>query len=81
MFRAQHPEMLTLIALPCVAGQRSSRSNITAPWFDSIPVVREVTTAMRTIKNAMPIESGRNFVQRTWTSMTGTLAVRPGVSR
>lgn len=37
MYRAAHPELVTLIAQPVVAGQRSSRSDITAKWWDKVP--------------------------------------------
>jgi hypothetical protein len=37
MYRAAHPEVVTLMAQPVVAGQRSSRSDITSKWWDKVP--------------------------------------------
>ena len=52
LFRAQHPEMLTLIATPSMGGQRSSRSDIYPnKWYDRIPVLMRIAGALRTLKN------------------------------
>jgi hypothetical protein len=37
MYRAAHPDVVTLMAQPVVAGQRSSRSDITSKWWDKVP--------------------------------------------
>jgi glycosyl transferase family 25 len=39
-FRTQHAERSFLVALPSVAGQRSSRSDITPSRLDSVPLLR-----------------------------------------
>ena len=49
-FRAQNPDVITLIASPNLGWQRSSRSDITPNWFDRIPGLRELAGAARTSK-------------------------------
>jgi hypothetical protein len=39
MYRAAHPEIVTLLAQPAIAGQRSSKSDITSKWWDRVPGV------------------------------------------
>ena len=52
LFRAQNPEMLTLIATPSMGGQRSSRSDIYPnKWYDRIPGLMGIAGALRTLKN------------------------------
>jgi glycosyl transferase, family 25 len=46
-FRRSHPEIRTLIASPSVAGQRSSRSDLSPRLLDRIPVVRHAADAFR----------------------------------
>ena len=47
-FRADHPEVLTLVATPDLGTQRSSRSDIhPLRWFDRLPVVREMAQFAR----------------------------------
>jgi glycosyl transferase, family 25 len=53
MFRAAHPEFITLIAQPSVAGQRSSRSDITFGAFESVPGVRQALSVARKLKSAL----------------------------
>ncbi len=54
MYRAAHPEVVTLLAQPAVAGQRSSRSDITSKWWDRLPGVGGVlalaSRAKRTLR-------------------------------
>lgn len=51
-FRAQNPDVLTLIAAPNLGWQRSSRSDI-APnaWFDRTPVLRQLAGIARAGKS------------------------------
>ena len=42
MFRAQNPDVRTLIASPNLGSQRSSRSDISAAWYDRMPIVGNV---------------------------------------
>lgn len=52
LFRAQHPEALTLIATPSLGGQRSSRSDIFPnKWYDRTPGLVHIAGAMRMFKN------------------------------
>ncbi len=39
MFRGWNPGIVTLVAQPSLAGQRSSRSDITSKWWDKVPAV------------------------------------------
>jgi GR25 family glycosyltransferase involved in LPS biosynthesis len=49
-FRAQNPDVITLIASPNLGWQRSSRSDITPNWFDRIPGLRQLVGAARSSK-------------------------------
>jgi glycosyl transferase, family 25 len=50
-FRAQNPDVVTLIACPNLGWQKSSRSDIYPnPWFDRLPGVRQLVGAARTSK-------------------------------
>ncbi|WP_293152375.1 MULTISPECIES: glycosyltransferase family 25 protein [unclassified Microcoleus] len=50
-FRAQNPDIMTLIAEPNLGWQRSSRSDINASaWYDYVPLVREVANVARGAK-------------------------------
>lgn len=50
-FRAQNPDVVTLIASPNLGWQKSSRSDIYPnPWFDRIPGIRQLAGAARTGK-------------------------------
>lgn len=46
-FRRAHPEVRTLMASPSVAGQRSSRSNLSPRPWDRVPGVRNAAAALR----------------------------------
>lgn len=50
-FREQNPDILTLIAIPNLGMQRSSRTDISPlKWFDKLPIVRLMVSQMRKIK-------------------------------
>jgi glycosyl transferase, family 25 len=50
MFRAQNKDLVTLIAAPSIAGQRSSRSDIhQGRWFDRVPGLRAAANGVRRI--------------------------------
>lgn len=50
-FRLRHPEIITLVACPSLASQRSSRSDLTPRWFDKVPMMREAAGWLRQLKN------------------------------
>jgi hypothetical protein len=50
MFRAQNPDVRTLIAWPVLGSQRSSRSDITPSRIDSLPLVRETIDGVRRLR-------------------------------
>lgn len=49
MFRDQNKDLVTLIAAPSIAGQRSSRSDIHGRWFDRVPGLRNAVNGIRRI--------------------------------
>ena len=50
-FRADHPEIRTLVVVPALGHQRSSRTDIHAlAWFDRMPVVRDIVTRLRRLR-------------------------------
>ena len=52
LFRAQHPEALTLIATPSLGGQRSSRSDIYPnKWYDRTSGMQQLAGVLRALKN------------------------------
>jgi glycosyl transferase family 25 len=52
-FRAQNPDVVTLIASPNLGWQRSSPSDITPNWFDRIPGLRQLAGAARSSKTRL----------------------------
>jgi len=53
MFRWQNPDAVTLIALPTLAIQRSSRSDITPRWFDTVPGLRTAVGVSRHLRRGV----------------------------
>ncbi len=53
MFRAAHPEVVTLIAQPVLAGQRSSRSDITYRSFETIPGIKQAMGFARVVRRKL----------------------------
>jgi hypothetical protein len=53
MYRAAHPEVLTLMAHPVLAGQRSSRSDITSKWWDRLPGIAGALGLARKMKRKL----------------------------
>lgn len=52
MFRQRNPDLVTLLSMPSLGGQRSSRSDIHVNrWFDRMPVFREAASLARTAIN------------------------------
>ena len=49
-FRAQNPDVITLIASPNLGWQRSSRSDISPKWWDTVPGLRQLVGAARISK-------------------------------
>jgi hypothetical protein len=52
-FRAQNPDIVTLIASPNLGWQRSSASDIHTAWFDRVPVLKELVGAARAAKGQL----------------------------
>lgn len=53
-FRAQNPDLVTLIASPSLGWQRSSVSDITAnAWYDHVPGVNQLANLAREIKQLL----------------------------
>jgi glycosyl transferase family 25 len=46
-FRRHNPDVLTVLAAPTLAYQRSSRSDLTPRWFDRVPVLRDAVGTAR----------------------------------
>ena len=47
-FRRAHPTVPTLFAVPPIAGQRPSRSDIAyLKWYDRLPILRQICNAVR----------------------------------
>jgi glycosyl transferase family 25 len=49
-FRQQNPDVLTLVAQPSLGWQRSSKSDITTAWFDSVPGLNILSGLARMVK-------------------------------
>jgi hypothetical protein len=61
-FRAQRPELITVLAAPSLAQQRSSRTDLHPnSWFDRLPGTRQLATWVRGRANAVKrrLRSGR----------------------
>lgn len=53
-FRRSHPELSTVFAVPPIAEQRPSRTDIATPnWFDRTPGVRETAGLVRRVKRLL----------------------------
>ncbi len=53
MYRAAHPEVVTLLARPSMAGQRSSRSDIRFRSAETIPGIREAFSLARRVRRKL----------------------------
>jgi hypothetical protein len=53
MFRAQNPDLRTWIASPVLGFQRSSRSDITARWYDSVPGLGALAGVARRLRSSV----------------------------
>lgn len=50
-FRRAHPDVATAFAVPPLAGQRASRSDIAdLRWFDRVPVLRNMANGLRSLR-------------------------------
>ena len=49
-YRKQHPNVLTIAAMPPLGFQRSSRSDVHGKWFDSVPFLSEAVALARRFK-------------------------------
>jgi glycosyl transferase, family 25 len=49
MFRARHPNVITVIATPSLGQQRSSASDVTPGWLDQTPGLRHLVRSTRRI--------------------------------
>jgi hypothetical protein len=52
LFRAAHPEFLTLIAQPALASQRASRSDITFRSFEQVPGLKQAMNVARKLRRS-----------------------------
>ena len=53
-FRRQNPDVLTLVAVPELGYQRSSRTDIHPPgWIDRLPLLSSLVAGLRRLKNRM----------------------------
>jgi glycosyl transferase, family 25 len=51
-FRQENPDVRTLVTSPCLAGQRSSRTDLhELAWFDRIRIMRPLVNGARWVKN------------------------------
>lgn len=50
MFRQFNPDVQSYLAEPNLGKQRSSRSDITAQWYDALPVMRQAVGAYRVVR-------------------------------
>jgi len=50
MFRAQNPDIKTLIVTPNLGSQRSSRSDISSAWYDRLPLLGHLINAARRLR-------------------------------
>jgi hypothetical protein len=58
-FRRQNPDVTTLIAVPELGVQRSSRSDIaSAKFFDRIPVLRDLADMARSVRRSNQSRQG-----------------------
>jgi glycosyl transferase, family 25 len=48
--REKNPEIIALISHPSLAGQRSSRSDVTPKWFESVPGLRQAAALARSLR-------------------------------
>lgn len=69
MFRAQNPDLVTLIADPPRGWQRSSRSDITFHWFDRLPVLRQAADMARSARRLARSLASNAGAGRTLPSM------------
>jgi glycosyl transferase family 25 len=62
VYKWQYPHRVRLIAVPSFGGQRSSRSDITPKWFDSVP---GVSTLAKTLRNLAVYKKFKRFQKRS----------------
>ena len=62
-FRAQNPDVLTLLAYPCLGFQRSSRSDIYIRWYERIAGLRQASELARKALARSRKKTGRASVQ------------------
>ena len=58
MFRGHHPEIVTLVAQPSLARQRSSRSDITYHSFERLPGIKQAMGLARTLRSKLKSQRG-----------------------
>ena len=46
-FRRSNPDVVTVLAVPSLAKQRSSRSDLSPQWFDKVPVLSSAALVAR----------------------------------
>ena len=50
MFRQFNPGVRSFLTEPNLGKQRPSRSNINAPWYEDLPVLRQAGDAYRVVR-------------------------------
>ena len=53
MFREQNPDVITLLAAPSLARQRSSKSDIFEYWYDKVPGLSQLFALRRALKKRL----------------------------
>jgi hypothetical protein len=61
-FRAQNPDVVTLIAYPCLGFQRSSRSDIYIRWYERVPILRQASDMARKLRSWLRPETSANII-------------------
>ena len=80
-FFAGRPDLRAFYAVPTLAVQRSSRSDIAPPkWFDAVPALRGLVGVARSLRNRKQSERGYNPTPETtgWVAGAGPAIDHPG---
>jgi glycosyl transferase, family 25 len=51
-FRRENPDLVTMLASPSLAFQRSSRSDLSPKWFDQVPVLSALASKARVLRRS-----------------------------
>ena len=56
-FRRDNPDVLTVVATPSLAYQRSNRSDLAPNWFDRMPVLRDAVGTARAWRRRLRVKA------------------------